>query len=239
MAYQQRHRVVHLACLPTHASAVDPVRAFLVNTWGTFNVLQAARLGGASRAVVASSASVYGRPQSVPIAEEHPTHPTSPYAASKLAGDVFVPAYAGSYEHGAAVLRIFNVFGKSADGRRRPTFETIVAERARQSMVVELHGSADQARDFGYVGDVVRALASALQSSVSGTYNIGSGQACPLHLLAITAGIPPRDILLDASVPDPEPSIYQADITKARDELGFRPTLDVLDFVRSLVGDLR
>jgi UDP-glucose 4-epimerase len=231
--------VVHLACLAMHPSEVNPVRAFQVNTMGTFNVLRAATTGGASRVVVASTASVYGPPQTVPIDEDHPTRPTTAYGASKLAGDVFVGPAARGYDSGAAVLRFFNVFGASADGGPRPTFETLVVERARTSSVVELRAGGEEARDFVYVGDVVSALIAAVHSSATGIFNVGSGRAHSLKQLAVAAGIPPENLVVpEAASPSAAEGIpvHQADITRAGDELGFRPTVDVLDFVRALAG---
>lgn len=227
-------RVVHLACLAMGPSQANPDQAFLVNTRGTFNLLRAATAAGAARVVVASSAQVYGRPERVPMGEDHPTRPTNAYGASKLAGEVFVPAVACGYADGAAVLRIFNVFGAAADGSPRATFETLVAERARAGLPVQI-GSTEEARDFVHVDDVVRALVAAVNSSAGGAYNIGSGRACRLAHLATAAGVPPGELLVTGGGPEP-PMVFAADIERARLGLGFQPTLDVVDFVRSLVA---
>lgn len=230
-------RVVHLACLAMGPSEVDRAQAFRVNALGTFNVLQAAAAGGAARVVLASSAQVYGRPRRVPMDEGHPTRPITTYGASKLAGEVFAPVFGPAYLDGVTVLRIFNVFGKPMDGRRRGTFETLVVERARDSLPAVIHGSAGEARDFVHVDDVVRSLVSAVHSSVTGVYNIGSGRACRLQRLALAAGIAPHNLTVVPSAESEAPMVFEADISRARADLGFRPTVDVVDFVRSLARD--
>lgn len=229
-------RVVHLACLALQPSEEDPEHAFATNTFGTFNVLRAAAAAGVARVVLASSSAVYGRPQAATMDEHHPTRPTAVYGATKLAGEAFVPTFACTATAGAAVLRLFNVFGKAADGRPRPTFETLIAERARASLPVTV-SSTEEARDFVHVGDVVGALVAAVRSSVEGVYNIGSGRATRLHDLALAAGVAPANLFVKAAAGPPAPMSFAADIARARRDLGFRPTLDVVDFVQSLAGE--
>lgn len=228
--------VVHLACLPIQPSSTDPRHAFAVNALGSFNVVEACRENDVGRVVVTSTAYVYGDPVTTPISEDHPTVPTNPYGASKLAGDAFAIAYGRSYGISTVLLRIFNVFGASADGRPRRTVETLFAERARAGLPVTINGHPGDARDFVHVADVVDALAAALCRNVTGIYNIGSGTAHSLSDVARAARIP--DELLQRAVDqtDRPPLVVCADISRARRDLDFEPRTNILDFVTSLVS---
>ncbi len=226
--------VIHLACLPINPSGADPRQAFQTNALGSFNVLEACHRHGVGRAVVASTAYVYGNPLTDPMAETHPTFPTNPYGASKLAGDAFTLAYAEWCRLTTVVLRLFNVFGPAADGQPRGTVEALFAERARAGLPVTVRGNPDDARDFVHIDDVVDALASALSRRASGVYNIGSGKAYTLRDLAKAAGVGDDQIEYDGLEIDRPPAVVRADISQARRDLDFRPGTDVLDYVAGL-----
>ena len=225
------HAVVHLACLPLGASGRDPRGAFATNTLGTFNVLEACRENGVRRVVVTSSAYVYGLPLEVPMTEHHPTFPSTPYGASKLGGDAFALAYDAPESMRTAVLRIFNVFGPAADGTPRPTVDSTFRKRAQAGLPVTIHGNPADAHDFVHVLDVVDAVTSALSPSAAGVYNIGSGRACSLRALALAAGV--DENLIQATGDQTRPAFYQADIARAKRDLGFRPRGDVIAYVSS------
>jgi UDP-glucose 4-epimerase len=102
--------VVHLAALIDVSESVEkPDLYFDVNVRGTYNVVKASRSVGTF--VFASSSAVYGEPIKVPIPEDHPLMPKSPYAASKVSGEAFVQAFANQYGFRPVILRLFNVYG--------------------------------------------------------------------------------------------------------------------------------
>src|SRR5687768_15374826 len=104
--------VFHLGAMASAAAAqASPHEAFRVNTLGTQNVLEAARLCGVKRVVLLSTAHVYGRPSRLPVTEDHPLKPASMYAATKLAADVTAMGYFRSFGLPVTVLRPFNVYG--------------------------------------------------------------------------------------------------------------------------------
>ena len=225
------HAVVHLACLPLQASGRDARGSFTTNTLGTFNVLEACRQNGVRRIVVASTAYVYGPPLAVPMTELHPTLPSTQYGASKLGGDAFALAYDTPESMRTAVLRIFNVFGPAADGTPRPTVDSIFRERARAALPVTIHGNPADRHDFVHVLDVVDAIASALSPPAAGVYNIGSGRAHSLRDLALAAGV--AENLIQVTGEQTRAVSYEADIARARRDLGFRPRRDVIVYVSS------
>ena len=152
-----------------------PEKAHEVNATGTFNVLQAARKAKVAKLVYASSSSVYGDPVKVPMDEEHPQRPTSPYAASKLAGEKYCLAFAESYGMNVVCLRYFSVYGP----RGRPDqVVTSFTESVSRGTPPTIYGDGSAARDFTFIDDVVDAtVLSAMVEEASGeTMNIGYGK---------------------------------------------------------------
>jgi nucleoside-diphosphate-sugar epimerase len=164
--------VFHLAAISNvDASIRDPARTINTNTFGTANLLEEARTGGAKKFIYISSAHVYGVPQYVPVDEAHPTVPREAYAASKIASEQIVQAYANSYGIGYAILRPFNVFGAGQD-----TSFLIpgVISQALANGAIRV-GNTDPTRDFLYVGDTVSGFLC-VGDRGRGVYNIGSGE---------------------------------------------------------------
>jgi nucleoside-diphosphate-sugar epimerase len=146
--------VFHLAAL-THAGGSwdAPLSYFELNAMGTAYVLEACRQAGGTRVVYASTGHVYGVPRALPVTEEHPAVPLSPYAASKLAGEIAVEAYATAGLSGC-VARVANVYGSDFDS------ETVIGralDQATRGGPISLH-SLKPVRDFIHIDDVVEAL---------------------------------------------------------------------------------
>ena len=159
--------VFHEAAIPSVARSVaDPVASNDANVTGTLNVLLAARDAGVQRVVFASSSSVYGNSDVMPVHEDLPCRPISPYGVTKLAGERYLQAFWESYELPTVALRYFNVFGPRQNPRAEyaavvPRF--IVA--ALEGTPATIFGDGEQARDFTYVGDVVQANLLAADST--------------------------------------------------------------------------
>jgi len=172
--------VVHLAAVPSVTlSFEDPVGCDSVTHGGTVNVLREAVDAEVARFVLASSCAVYGDTTEVPIAETTPAHPLSPYADSKLGSERICAGAGDAGQIAAACLRFFNVFGPRQDPVS--AYSGVISRflgAAARGETATVYGDGRQTRDFVYVGDVVRAVLSALERPLSGVsvLNVGSGR---------------------------------------------------------------
>lgn len=171
--------VFHLAVVCLRTSIADPLRSHLVNDLGTLNLLLAARESNVERFVYVSSSEVYGSAVRVPMDEDHPLNPMTPYAASKLAGEAYALTFNRTYGVPTMVVRPFNAYGprEHLDGPSGEVIPRFVAwALGRRPLVI--FGDGSQTRDFTWVGDTVRgiALAAECDELVGGCVNIARGQ---------------------------------------------------------------
>ena len=223
--------VVHLAALPSvNNSWTDVMAAHQMNLTATVHVVELARAMSIPRIVFASSAAVYGNPQSVPISEEHPTLPLSPYGLQKLASEQYGRLFGQNQTLSFVALRIFNVFGP----RQVATspYSGVISRFAsamRSGQPIKIYGDGKQTRDFVYVTDITRGIAQALETASLEPFivcNLGTGRAVSIRELAETM----RTIFPDwkGSV-QPAPALRgeivhsQASIAAAGRRLGFKP----------------
>lgn len=176
--------VFHLAALGSvQRSVEDPLLSHQANATGTLNILQAAREAGVKRVVYASSSSIYGNVSSdpeevVPKEENIPPHPESPYAATKLAGEIYGQIYAALYGLETVSLRFFNVFGPRQDPR---SIYSAVIPRFMEALLKGeapvIYGDGNQSRDFTYVENIIQAnLLAVEKTGVSGgVFNVACG----------------------------------------------------------------
>ncbi|MFW9910018.1 MAG: NAD-dependent epimerase/dehydratase family protein [Candidatus Thorarchaeota archaeon] len=151
--------VFHLAAIASVAfSTRDPLLVNRYNVEGTLNVLEMARRQHAKRLVFASSAAVYGDPDTLPVKEEFPLKSLSPYAASKIAGEYYVQAYGNSFGLEYVILRFFNVYGPRQDESEYSGVIGIFASRAVQGLPLKIEGDGLQTRSFIHVRDVIEAI---------------------------------------------------------------------------------
>jgi UDP-glucose 4-epimerase len=218
--------IFHLAAIASVARSVDhPLATHETNITGTLNVLLAAQSCGVRKVVFASSSAVYGDEPTLPKREEMLPVPLSPYAVSKLAGEYYCKVFSELFSVKTISLRYFNVFGSRQDPHSEyaaviPKFITRLLDH--QPPII--FGDGTQSRDFVYVKDVVRANILAMQSSATGTFNIGSGKSIDLNTLARTvaeimkAKIPP--IYEKPRQGDIKDSV--SDITAANEVFGYQ-----------------
>jgi nucleoside-diphosphate-sugar epimerase len=235
-----RYVLHHAALGSVPRSVEDPLTTHEINVQGTLNMLLASRDGGVHRFVYASSSSVYGDqdgegvvagdPEAVsPKTERMKPDPLSPYAASKLAGELYCRLFCSLYGLGTVSLRYFNVFGKRQD----PESEyAAVIPRFIQALLMGtppvIYGDGKQSRDFTHVDDVVRAnlmVFSAPGECLGGVFNIACGRRYSLlELLGeLQAHVGKRvePTFSDARKGDIRHSM--ADVSLARTMLGFEP----------------
>jgi UDP-glucose 4-epimerase len=231
-----------LASVPR--SIADPVATHLACATGTLNVLVAAREAGINRVVYASSSSAYGSTTRRINRESDPPQPLSPYAAAKLAGEHYCRVFHEVYGLETVCLRYFNVFGP----RQPPDspYSAVIplfldAMLAGRSPTV--HGDGQQSRDFTYVDNVVLAnLLAAEKDGVGGqVYNIACGQSVSLlDLVALMNQLLGTSLQPIHDAPRPGDVRHsQADVTRARTELGFIPPIDLQEGLRRSLGFYR
>ena len=179
--------VVHLAAQAGVPSSVaDPVRDCALNVTGTLNALLAARDAGAAGFVLASSQAPLGD-ITPPSHEGMLPHPKSPYGASKLAGEAYCSAFAGSYGLATVALRFSNVYGPYS--YHKGSAVAAFCKQAQAGGPLVVHGDGSQTRDFVYVADLCDGIAAALTSGLSGeVVHLGSGVESTVSEVASAVG---------------------------------------------------
>ncbi len=234
--------VFHLAALASVQKSVEsPAETHRVCALGTLNVLDAARRAGVRRVVYAGSSSAYGIPAGDVQTEEDPVAPLSPYAAAKLAGEMYAQAFAATYGLETVRLRFFNIFGprQRADSPYSGVIALFTAAlSAGRSPTI--YGDGQQSRDFTYVTDVVQALLRAAETpGISGrVYNIGTGRSVSvLDLVAALNRLMGTQVSAQHAPPRAGDVRHsRADISRARRELGYDPAVP---FEQGLAETLR
>jgi UDP-glucose 4-epimerase len=223
--------VFHLAASVGNARSIaDPIRDAEINCIGTLRVLQAAHELDVAKVVYSSSAAIFGELRTLPIREDHPAEPDSPYGASKLAGEKACLAFAKLYEMDVVCLRYFNVFGENQRFDAYGNVIPIFVHRMLRTEPLTIYGDGSQTRDFVHVRDVVQANMKASHAPrVSGAYNIGSGAAVTInHLATLVAGLSQAAIEIVHTAPRPGDVRHsRADITAARNAFGYEPRVDL------------
>lgn len=170
--------VFHLAARNIIASTKDPLSDFATNIGGTLNVLMAARESSIDRVVYTGSTSIYGNPHSIPINEDDPVTPLTPYAVSKMGGEHYAIAFYESYGLPVSVVRYSNVYGV---GQRPDNPYCGVISKffvaAYEGKPLQVHGDGQQTRDYTYIDDAVDAtMLAAIQPRAEGeVFNLGTG----------------------------------------------------------------
>jgi UDP-glucose 4-epimerase len=180
--------IFHLGAIASVVKSVDdPLATHETNLTGTLNVLLAARDCGVKKVVFSSSSAVYGDEPTLPKREDMLPVPLSPYAVSKLAGEYYCKVFFELSGLKTVSLRYFNVFGPRQDPLSE--YAAVIPKFIAQLLNHEaplIFGDGKQTRDFVYVKDVVQANLLAMQSTETGTFNIGSGESIDLNTLAHT-----------------------------------------------------
>lgn len=231
--------VFHQAALVSVDRSVEkPAASHEVNIDGTLAVLEAARKADA-RVVFASSAAIYGAPESLPVDEAHPKEPASPYGLEKLTADHYCRLYAELYDLPTVALRYFNVYGPRQTGGDYAGAITAFSEQADAGGPLTVHGDGEQTRDFVHVEDVIRANLLAAQTDATGeAFNVGTGTQTSINTVAETIR-DHVDTSAELTHVDPRPGDIResvADIEKARNALGYEPTIELSDGLATYLG---
>jgi UDP-glucose 4-epimerase len=170
--------IFHLAAqIDVRASVADPVRDATANVVGTVAALEAARSAGVRKLVLASSVAIYGPPERLPVREDTPTRPLSPYAAGKLAGELYLRQYQDLHGLETTALVLSNVYGPRQDPHGEAGVVAIFADAMLAGRPTRVFGAGDNVRDYVYVADVVDAMVRAAGPVAAGRrLNIGTGR---------------------------------------------------------------
>jgi nucleoside-diphosphate-sugar epimerase len=233
--------VIHQAAIPSvPKSILDPLKSHRANVDGTLKLLLACRDAGVRRVVYASSSSLYGDSPALPKHEGMTPGPLSPYGAQKLFGEMYCQVFARAYGLETVSLRYFNVFGPRQDPTSQYSgvlalFIPAVLEGRRPT----IYGDGLQSRDFTYVRNVVEAnlLACAAPGVAGETFNVACGDRITVNsMLQQINKITGKDISPIYAEPRAGDIKHsQADITKARERLGYKPLISFDEGLRRTI----
>jgi UDP-glucose 4-epimerase len=234
--------VVHFAAVTSVPFSVkEPVLTHEVNVAGTLNLLKACLDSKVERFVFTSSCAVYGEPHYLPVNEDHPVFPVSPYATSKLTAEHYCRVFFKSYGLKTVVLRLFNVYGLGQGVNGEGGVIAKFMEHLRLGLPLIIYGDGEQTRDFVHVEDVVDAVLLVLKNKdIEGeVFNVGSGSCTSINNLAKNViELAPANLGVaygEHRLGDVRHSF--ANIEKARKELGYEPKISLHEGLKSLLRE--
>ncbi|HVO56047.1 MAG TPA: UDP-glucuronic acid decarboxylase family protein [Solirubrobacterales bacterium] len=233
--------IYHLA---SPASPIDylrlPLHTLKVGSHGTHHMLGVAKFKRA-RFLIASTSEVYGDPKVHPQTEEYwghvnPIGPRGVYDEAKRYAEALTMAYHRQQGLDTAIVRIFNTYGprmRAHDGRAIPTF----LRQALQDRPLTVFGDGSQTRSFCYVDDLIRGIVALAESDVHMPVNIGNPNEFTLLELAkaVVEVTGSRSEIVHEALPTDDPQQRRPDIARARDLLGWEPTIELLDGLRRTI----
>jgi UDP-glucose 4-epimerase len=222
----------HLAAQVDVRVAVErPEHDAQVNVLGTVNVLEAARRHGTQVVFASTGGAIYGECQG-PAPEDAPRRPLSPYGVSKLAGEEYLTAYNRLYGTGHVSLRYANVYGPRQDPKGEAGVVSIFLGRLAAGERPQIFGDGRQTRDYVYARDVARATLAAVGNA--GVFNVGTGiETSVLELYELCRRVAGSELEAEhaeARLGELQRSVL--DVTRAREELGWRPEVGLEDGLR-------
>ncbi|MCZ3367220.1 MULTISPECIES: SDR family oxidoreductase [Methanobacterium] len=230
--------VFHEAAVTSVQKSVDdPFISNKVNITGTLKVLEAAKNTDVKKVVLASSSAVYGDTESLPLSEDDPVNPLSPYAVGKTTGELYCNVFSEIYGLPTISLRYFNVFGPRQDPNSQyAAVIPIFIDKILKNESPIIYGDGEQSRDFVSVKHVVAANIMAAESKLTGAFNIGLGKSTTINQLFLMIkeiiGIDIQPIYEKERPGDIKYSL--ADISKA-ESLGYDPKADFKEELKETV----
>jgi NAD dependent epimerase/dehydratase len=233
-----RDTVFHLAALiGIPYSYVAPESYIQTNVIGTYNVVNACRHHDVGRMVHTSTSETYGTALTVPISEDHPMQPQSPYSASKIGADMMALSFKHSFDTPVAVIRPFNTYGPRQSARA--VIPTILSQLHTGSSEIKL-GSTTPTRDFNYVDDTARGFIAVADSdrALGNVINVGSGREISIgdlaELLVTVSGCEAKVVVDDSRVRPGGSEVERllCDNTRAREWCGWQPQVSLEEGLR-------
>jgi UDP-glucuronate 4-epimerase len=238
MAEGKFESIIHLAARAgVRPSLIDPMLYIETNIVGTQNLLDAAHKNGVSKFVIASSSSVYGLAKVVPFSEELPLPQTlSPYAATKIAGEQLCGNYAHLYGMPVVCLRFFTVYGP---GQRPDLAIHKFTDAIHHGRSIPQYGDGSTRRDYTYIDDIVQGVLGALRykGPAFDIFNLGENQTTTLsELIAeIERALGKKALIERLPEQQGDMPLTSADISKARQLLGYNPTTKIHEGIPKFV----
>lgn len=221
--------IVHLAAKAgVRPSIADPLAYQDVNINGTMVLLEAAKKYGIKKIIFASSSSVYGNNEKVPFSEsDNVDYPISPYAATKKAGELICHTYSHLYDIDITSLRFFTVYGP----RQRPDLAIHKFARLIQAdKPIPVYGDGSMQRDFTYIDDIIQGIVAAMENCNGyEIYNLGESRPVRLDTLIeeIEKALGKKAIIDRQPTQPGDVTQTYADVTKAREKLGYDPQTEI------------
>jgi UDP-glucose 4-epimerase len=237
---EERFDVVnhHAAQVSVNASVDTPIHDATVNILGSLNLLQAAVASDVKKFIyISSGGAIYGEPSHLPVSEDYPPKPLSPYGASKHTVEHYLYLYHRMYGLRFTSLRYPNVYGPRQDPNGEAGVIVIFTGRMLHNQPVTINGTGEQLRDYLYVGDCVTANLLALEQGDGGMYNLGWGHGTSVNelfenLRALTGYS--REAIYGPPKPGETFRIF-LDARKAREEFGWSPHVPVSEGLKRTV----
>jgi UDP-glucose 4-epimerase len=247
-AIQGAEVVFHLAASVGNKRSIDhPLIDAEINVLGTLQILEAARKQGVRKIVTSSSAGIFGELKTMPIKEDHPVEPDSPYGCTKLCEEKLCLAYAKLYPIEAVCLRYFNVYGPNQRFDSYGNVIPIFVFRMLRNETLIIYGDGEQTRDFVHVDDVVQANIKAADSiGFSGALNIASGTSVTINrLVEIITKNEVNAIKIEHTAERPGDVRHSlADLSFAYQKINYKPSINLengideyVSWARKLVTD--
>ena len=230
--------VHHAALVSVPESIKNPVLTNDVNVNGTLNLLKASADSNVRRFVYASSCAVYGNAETLPINENCPPMPTSPYGVSKLAAESYVRVFYEVFGLETVCLRYFNVYGPRQVHSQYSSVMTQFLENLEEKRSLVIFGDGEQTRDFVHVRDIVKANLLALKrDGVAGeTFNIATGVSTAINQLArMLIEVTGKNVKVEHSEPrEGDIKHSYADISEAKKKLQYAPNISLREGLKEL-----
>lgn len=230
--------IVHLAAITSVLRSIEqPAATYQANVAVTQDLLEGARQAGVGRFVMASTNAVVGDVGHATVRESVPLRPLTPYGATKAACEMLLSGYAGAYGMATCALRFTNIYGPGMGHK-----DSFVARMMRAALAgegVQIYGDGLQRRDLVYVDDVVRAILAAWDRRYAGTAIIGSGESVTVLDMVDAVRTVTGCALPAAHVPAKpgEMPAVIVDVSRAREELGYRPLVPLLEGLATVWKD--
>ena len=230
-------KIVHLgARAGVRPSLEDPELYYKVNVTGTINILESARLNNVKTVIFGSSSSVYGNNIKVPFSEDDDTNnQISPYASTKKIGELICRNYSYQYDINITCLRFFTVYGP----RGRPDMAPyIFTDLIYHDKEIQMYGDGSSKRDYTYVLDIVEGIAAALEKELKFEI-INLGNSNPILLKdfidMIESALNKKAVIIKKPMPKGDVNLTYADISKAKELLGYNPKTPINQGIIKLV----
>ncbi|MDD5455312.1 MAG: NAD-dependent epimerase/dehydratase family protein [Candidatus Ratteibacteria bacterium] len=227
--------IFHLAAIPRVMKSIkSPLKTNDTNINGTLNMLEYARKNKAKKFIFVSSSSVYGD-QEIPLRENMVCKPRSPYGLQKRTGEEYCRLYYELFGLESVIIRPFNVYGPRMDLKSdyAGVIGRFLYQKSRKQSLT-ICGDGKQTRDFTYVGDVIKALMYCIEKPVGGAeiINIGAGFNISVNFIANIIGGKTKNV--EARPNEPRDTL--ADITKAKNLLGWSPDVRINDGINKIIN---